>query len=76
MEILQQDLVDPDFSNSDVRSWLKEEPEVLKLVKNQLQSSNPSNDYDAQDARVNHHHHHLSASIWFVLQNLLYPDKN
>ncbi len=34
MEILQHDPVDPDLSNSDVRSWLKEEePQVLKLVK-------------------------------------------
>ncbi len=95
IEILQHDPVDPDLSNSDVRSWLKEEePQVLKLVKKI--SCNPqtpqilkphwacdlkknqrivfSNDDDAQDAVVNHHH--LSASIWFVLQNPLYPDRD
>jgi hypothetical protein len=25
---------------------------------------------------VVNHHHHLSASIWFVLQNPLYPDRD
>jgi hypothetical protein len=56
MEILQRDPIDLYFSNSNVRSWLKEkEPQVLKLVSYNFQILQIIN--DAHDAMVNYYHH-------------------
>jgi hypothetical protein len=51
-----------------IKSWSPTEHGDLKKIR-ELWSKDVD---DAQDAMVNHH---LSASIWFVLQNPLYPDE-
>jgi hypothetical protein len=72
--------------NSDTKSWLEEPKSSAAILKPLIKSWSPnepgdlkkvrelwSKDVDdAQDAVVDHH---LSASIWFVLQNPLYPDE-